>query len=159
MIVICQLVERLHQERPGNTELFQTLFHRLRQDLLALFSQFHQDVRADTPASDQIICLGPIHKLDRAVVPGPELMGQRTDGPRNVIRKASYRKEQLILPWFDPRSPGGLIAEIQVAAHVVSKFGERAVIGFLGGPFMPVCFGCHHFERYRDTILSFLQII
>ena len=124
MVVVCQLPERLYKDRAGDPQLFQALFHRPGQNALALSCQFHKNACASTRALDQIIGFRSINQFDSAVVTAAKLVRQGSHCPRDVIRKTSYRKQQLILPWFDTRRFGGLIAEIQVAFDMVSKFRQ-----------------------------------
>ena len=128
MVVICQMLERLDQDRSRDTKLFQTLFDRPGQNPLAVFCQFHQDACAGARAPDKIIGLRSIDQFDGAVMAAPELVRQGADRRLKVFGEASYGEQELILSRFDSRRSGGLIAEIQVAADVESKFGQCPVV-------------------------------
>ena len=145
MVVVGQLLERVYEDRAGNPKFFQTLFHRAGQNPLALSCQFHKNACTGTRAPDQIIGLRSVDQLHSTVVAAPKLVRQGPDCTPHVIRKTSYCKQQLILSWFDTRGSGGLIAEIQVAVDMVSKFGQCPKVRFLGSCLDAASFCFHYF--------------
>jgi hypothetical protein len=117
------VLQRLDQYGTRDAKLFQTLLNRLRQNHLAFFCQPHQNPRAGARAPYKIIGLGTIYEFDCAVVMASKLLRKGANGRFGSLRKTSYGKEQLVLPRFDTSRFSCLIAEIQVSADVISKFG------------------------------------
>src|SRR5262249_26843573 len=159
VVGVCQFLERLDQYGPGNAELLQAFFYRPCQNALALSCQPHQNARAKAQAPYQIIGLCTIYKFDCAVVMPSELLRECTNARFHALWKTSYGKEQLILPRFDTGRPGCLIAEIQIAVDMMSKFRQCPVIGIFSSPLGPVCLNGHGLKWYRDTIFDEWQTI
>src|SRR5919109_1100736 len=103
-------------------EFFQAFFYCLGQNPFALPCQSHENSRTDARSPYQIIGLGTIYKFDCAVVMPSKPLRECANGRFDGFWKTSYGKEQLILPWFNTGRSGCLIAKIQIAADMISKF-------------------------------------
>ena len=93
MVCLCQLLKRMHQNRPGNAKLLQPFFDGLRQHALTLSRQPHEDMRPGAGTLHQIICLGPIDEFDGAVVVTSKLLRKRANTGFYAFRQAPDRKQ------------------------------------------------------------------
>jgi len=143
MVCLCQLLKRMDKNWSCNAKLLQPFFDSLRQHTLTLSRQMHEYVRSGAGALDQIIRLGAIDKLDGAVVMTSKLLRQRANTGFDPSGKTPDRKQQLILPRFDPGRFGRLVAEVDITLNVMPEFGQRAVIGIPGRALDDVMF-VHH---------------
>lgn len=74
------------------------------------------------------MCFQAIDKFHGTVMLDLETFGKDADSGIRGGRQTFDSQERLILLWLNARSSGSLFAEILEAAHLVAKFGERAVI-------------------------------
>jgi len=142
-MVCCQLSKRIDENGSGNAQLFQSFFDSLHEHALTLSGQPYENVRSGARTLHQIICLGTIDEFDGAVVMTSKLLRKRANGGFDAFRKASDRKQQLILSRFDSGRFGRPVAEVQVLLDVMPKFSQRAVIGIPGGPLAVLRFPYH----------------
>ena len=80
--------------------------------------------------------LEAVHELDGAVMLNLKAFGKQADRGAGRSRQSLNGKQRLILLRFDTRGARRLLAQILKAAHLVSKFGQGAIINvFVGGSF------------------------
>ena len=80
-------------------------------------------VRGIRPSRDETFALGPVDKLNCAVVFQSQALGSVGDRDDLPFRDARNLQEKLVLLWVHARYLGSTLAEMQKAAKLETKFG------------------------------------
>lgn len=140
------MLKCLCKSGPGNSQFAQSLFDGLRQDSLASFRQTHKRSSTDAQSLYETVSLGPVDEFYDTVVAQAQLLCQYTDGRLDILGQSSYYQQELILLGLDTGPKGGLIAELEVAAYVITKLRQRPIIGVAQG-FLPRTLPRRHDRR------------
>ena len=123
MVAVCQFPERVDEIRSGDAKLFQAFLDRSRQHALTLFSEMDKNIGSGSGPFDKTILLRTIREFHRAVVTDIKLLRERADGGIDPLRQSFNGQQKLVLFRLQPDFFGQLIADVQIPADVVAKFG------------------------------------
>lgn len=111
----------------------------LAQDFLAAACQAQQDLAAVLAIADPLqkaMRFEAVGKFNGAVMLDLKTFGKQTHSGAGRSRQTLNGKQRLILLRLNAGRAGRLFAQILKAAHLISKFGQGAIIGvFVGGSF------------------------
>ena len=111
----------------------------LAQDFFAAAGQAQQDlatIGATAHPFQKAMRFEAVHKLHGAVMLNLKAFGEQAHGGARGGRQSLDGKQRLILLGLDARSAGRLLAQILKTPHLVSKFGQSAIINvFVSGSF------------------------